>query len=697
VLKELSPPGAGERRSEPTAAPAAADLVPVFVINLDKDRERRDLVLGQFSALPGFAPQIVEGVYGRALSDNACEILTQEKNWARHKGTIGCFISHVKAWEEVARIGGRFAVVVEDDVDARGLKRLARLLLPADAEIVFLNDRMSPEEGDPEAPVALPIIHALRKLDAERGGPGGDGYLLTPVGARKLLAACLKDFYYGHVDGRLLQYASGEKDLAMLAGDAWIARVIRYHRHPVLIPKLGLLKAYCLSRPMVRHLGIASIREAENRRVAASAAPPAQPKAPGAARADVRNGLPIRFWNYVRNAGDQINPYIFETVAGRTTYLSAGSAEHVLGVGSIFFMATAQSHIWGSGILDPNADYGQVSPARVHAVRGKLTYGVLRERYGLSKPVPLGDPGVFADEIPEIRAYLTRAERKRRVALIPHHGLIGHKYIQEIAGHADTAVINPRLGCLDFIREIIASEIVISQSLHGIIFAQVFGRPFVWLSHSADETWLFKFRDWFSTTLDAPAAPAMFGTPFDRLIERAEARELAIDKGALRAALPELRGDRRPGIGFRESQLREPVSFRIAARRSMPASPSFDETIICAAGDETALQNALHAVARGYDHSFNLFLAFDEKLFGTLTRAEIEAYRTILDEHPEIHYLLIVPAAARKAEDGGEAAMLAGVATVERKHAGYDWQGVALVRNPFGFSFAARGRIVFRP
>ena len=332
MLDQISRPRDGGADASSQASQPSSQVVRVFIINLEKDKDRRDLVLGQFSRLPGFEPRIVEGMYGRLLSTGVCEMLTQEKSWARHKGTIGCFLSHAKAWEEVASLEDRFAIVLEDDVDASGLRQLATIPLPGDAEIIFLNDRMSPAEKRPDGPAPLPIWRALQLLDANHGGPGGDGYLLTPGGARKLLSACLKDYYYGHVDGRLLQYATSEEDLAMLPEAAWIGRVVKYHRHPTLVPTLGLLRGYCLSAPLVRHLGIASIREAENRKVSEDG-PRVQVARMGeklvAVRDEERVGLPIRYWNFVRNAGDQINPFVFEAVAGRRPYFSGSrDTEH---------------------------------------------------------------------------------------------------------------------------------------------------------------------------------------------------------------------------------------------------------------------------------------------------------------------------------------------------------------------------------
>jgi hypothetical protein len=686
VLEPAAPEG------ETKWAPSVPAAVPVFVINLDKDRDRREAILRQFDALPDLEPHVVEGVYGRHLPDSLCENLVREKQWARNKGTIGCFLSHVKAWEEVARLDEPFAVVLEDDVNVSGLSRLGEIDLPEDAEIVFINDRMAGEARG--APAAMPMWRALQRLEASHGGPGGDGYLLTPAGARKLLAALATDYYYGHVDGRLLRYATAEDDLARLPEKSWIVGVVRHHRHPTLIPTLGLLKGYVLSAPLVRHLGFTSIREAEDSGAALAAA--AARKSAGAAGGAKPPGLPIRYWTVINNAGDQINPYIIEAVAGRTPYFSPRRHEaHVLGVGSILFMATPQSHVWGSGILDPKGDYSEINVDRVHALRGKLTRDILKDRYGLSAEVPLGDPGVFVDEIGDVASRRVSTRLKRRIGVIPHHRLIAHPYIRDITRHADAAVINPHLDCLDFIDEILASEVIFSQSLHGLIFAQVFGKPFAWFSHTADETWLFKFHDWFSTTEDPPREPLPFGTPLDALLAAARVVPHGVDKEALRAAMPLLPPDERKlGVGFRETRRLAPLAFLVTGDKKAPVAGDFDATLV--AGDEASLQAALHAQARGYDDSFNSWLVYDPGLFGTFSRRQMRGYLDVLNELPDVHYLQILPAGKGVAGKAGTKVHTAeGEISVEARDPSYDGKGVVLVRDPFEFSFMARGRAIF--
>ncbi len=256
--------------------------------------------------------------------------------------------------------------------------------------------------------------------------------------------------------------------------------------------------------------------------------------------------------------------------------------------------------------------------------------------------------------------------------------MIGHPYIRDITRHPDADVINPQLDCIDFIKEIISSEIVLSQSLHGLVFAQLFGKPSAWFSHTLEDAWLFKFRDWFSTTIDPPAAPAFFGTPLDALLRSARLPGLAVDREALRSALPRLTTmEREPGVGFRETRRLAPLTIHVTSNVRAPVSSNYDATIMCRSGDEAALQNALHVQARRFDDSFSLWLVFDPVLFAAFSGGEMQHYRALLDEAPDTHYLSILPEGAGSAEPG-------------------HWRGVVLVRSPHEFSFSARGQKVFR-
>ena len=235
--------------------------IPVYIVSLPADVERRGNLLRQFDKLPGFAPRVVTGVYGGALPDSALLHLVEDSRWSSRKGTIGCFLSHVSVWEKISRGPEPLSIVLEDDADASGLAEFGTLVRPDDAEVIFLNDQMSPERYSDAVLRTLPMIKALERLERDRIGSGAYGYALTVSGAQKLSRACQNDLFFGHLDGRLLRYATAPEDLALLSEGSWIGSIVTNHHSRRRPPAFGLVKGYTLSRPLVRHRRVESSRE----------------------------------------------------------------------------------------------------------------------------------------------------------------------------------------------------------------------------------------------------------------------------------------------------------------------------------------------------------------------------------------------------------------------------------------------------
>ena len=234
-------------------------MIDVFVISLEAPR-RADLI-HSLESVEDLRTYVVPGVDGATLPDVVCLALTGNEGWTRNKGSIGCFLGHVAAWERIASSENRLSIVLEEDARVGDISRLRDAPIPDDADIVFINERLSPSPcGDGQVQI-VPFSMMLAELDRTRRGPGGDGYLLTPAGARKLVTACRKDLYYGHVDGRLMRYASSSDDLSRLTDDSEIKYIILNHHNPCLIPELGILKSYSSIPAFVWHANKDSIRE----------------------------------------------------------------------------------------------------------------------------------------------------------------------------------------------------------------------------------------------------------------------------------------------------------------------------------------------------------------------------------------------------------------------------------------------------
>src|SRR5262249_721607 len=102
-------------------------------------------------------------------------------------GALGCYATHIKAWQEILRQDLPYALVVEDDaILAADLPQaLAGLVtaLPKGWDMVHLG-------AEPDrASCDLVQLGSRRIVQFSRVPPGTFGYLLSRVGARKLLAA----------------------------------------------------------------------------------------------------------------------------------------------------------------------------------------------------------------------------------------------------------------------------------------------------------------------------------------------------------------------------------------------------------------------------------------------------------------------------------------------------------------------------
>lgn len=221
--------------------------LPVMLINLDREPERLAATSAAFKGDKRFAITRVPGVLGSILPGVAAERLTG--NRIRRDGTLGCYLAHVCAWERVANGTARFALIIEDDVAIRRPAKLFEAVLPADAELVFCNKRMVLALDRAQAPAGafLPVRDAAPGLGGAIRAPGGEGYLLSRRGAKKLLRAAKQRSFGGHVDWRLLQIALTPEEYAAAATGTGLGEItqlrwdIQHDR-----PGWGVLKGYVL-------------------------------------------------------------------------------------------------------------------------------------------------------------------------------------------------------------------------------------------------------------------------------------------------------------------------------------------------------------------------------------------------------------------------------------------------------------------
>lgn len=189
----------------------------ILCIGLDRQPDRFQRVASQLNGMREAARR-VSGVDGNTLPDYASMLLTHEAS-KRMKGTLGCFLSHVRAWEMCAQGKEPFVFIIEDDTFfiVPPPPSVASLRVPDnDFDICFVNTRTQNaafRHSNLSLTEPVPLAMILSNPVPNLHGIGTDGYFLSREGADKLLQMVREDGLVGDVDWRLMLYASSDSQI----------------------------------------------------------------------------------------------------------------------------------------------------------------------------------------------------------------------------------------------------------------------------------------------------------------------------------------------------------------------------------------------------------------------------------------------------------------------------------------------------
>jgi glycosyl transferase, family 25 len=234
-----------------------------YVINLDRDTDRMAKMRNALARYPFISAARIGGVRGSDLPDIASEILTTKAAMKEHKGTLGCSLSHVAAWEAIVRNGAQCSLILEDDGELLdGIEALRDLSLPAGIDLVYCNGRMVYQDSGLEL---LPIIPAFDFMVRNRTAVGSDAYLLSKAGAAKLLQYFARDGFYSHVDLRVAAYSLTLEEMETLPQRQYVIRDICTLRR--IYDPQHHIDARVLGTAVTKHVKAApSSRSAEDKR-----------------------------------------------------------------------------------------------------------------------------------------------------------------------------------------------------------------------------------------------------------------------------------------------------------------------------------------------------------------------------------------------------------------------------------------------
>lgn len=203
----------------------------------------------------------------------------------------------------------------------------------------------------------------------------------------------------------------------------------------------------------------------------------------------------LKFFQKYPNVGDRFSLKLAEHYFGSDIVPcdeSALTRPNLILLGSILEWSDAMSHICGAGFLTSGSKLS-AAPRSIHCVRGPLTAGAL-EKQGINCPDIFGDPGALASVIfPPTQA------PDRSIGIVPH-------YVDKAASWVAACrerqwpVIDVFSPLDEFFEAFQRCEVILSSSLHGIVFAHAYGKRALWIELSdkviGDG---FKFFDYYSS------------------------------------------------------------------------------------------------------------------------------------------------------------------------------------------------------
>jgi pyruvyltransferase len=191
------------------------------------------------------------------------------------------------------------------------------------------------------------------------------------------------------------------------------------------------------------------------------------------------------------NWGDDCNPHLFKLITGEEPNFvrmdKPKTFNHYMAVGSILHFMNEKSVVWGTGLRF--SDKKLKKPNKICAVRGPLTRDIVIKN-NIECPEVYGDPVLLLPKF-----YYPQLEKKYKLGVIPHY--IDKKYMNIQSG-TNILRIDIQDTFENVIHNILQCEKIVSSSLHGLILADAYRIPAMWLKiGDRVEGSNLKFNDYF--------------------------------------------------------------------------------------------------------------------------------------------------------------------------------------------------------
>jgi len=227
----------------------------------------------------------------------------------------------------------------------------------------------------------------------------------------------------------------------------------------------------------------------------------------------------IYAWEGIENFGDGLNKTLFDKLYGVQLVSTENQHEtDIIAIGSVLqnfvysgnkikllkqFCKIASKNIkkidvLGAGFKREPRKFKFLRKMDFKIVRGKLTEQVLKKHGIINKNIPYGDLGILSSFANK------KGASKYLLGIVPHYNDLNSPIFYDIYKEYgnESILINVRAEPWKVIDEISKCENIISSSLHGLIVADSYEIPNMWLENrfkSAREEPHFKYEDYYSS------------------------------------------------------------------------------------------------------------------------------------------------------------------------------------------------------
>lgn len=201
----------------------------------------------------------------------------------------------------------------------------------------------------------------------------------------------------------------------------------------------------------------------------------------------------IHYRQAIPNFGDDLNGMLWPALAP-ALFAKGDDDRGFVGIGTIIGMDVGpirRLHIFSSGAGYDRVDRWADKELTVHCVRGPVTARLL----GVDPSCALSDGAIVAPLVP---AFPSARIGGGGTAVVPHFETLAFPGWQEACAAAGFRLIDPRDDPATVIRQIAEADLVLTESLHGAVVADLYGVPWVAFATSRNIS-TSKWIDWLAT------------------------------------------------------------------------------------------------------------------------------------------------------------------------------------------------------